>query len=130
MGSFASSIKANIERVKRETQQKAYNIVYEAFNSVVYLTPVKTGLLKNNWFTMPNATFSNATTSIEDKSGGGSLLNIQSLAQNDMFYGRDSFCTMANNLSYAVNAEYLGWARTPPYGMVRISLRNVGAKYQ
>lgn len=125
MASFSESVKANVEKVKRENQRKCYSIMNTLFNGIVYDTPVLNGYLINNWFTTPNKSFSMATSPLADKRGGGSLLNIQSLDNDNLFYGRDSAATMVNNLNYAINAEYLGWARTPPYAMVRLNLTKV-----
>jgi hypothetical protein len=125
---FASSISKNVERIKIEIQNKSYGIVFSLFNRIIRATPVLDGYLKNNWMTSPNASFSTSTNSIPDTDGSGSLLNVQSLKNADLFYGKNSICTMANNLNYAYRVEYLHWSPKAPMGMVRISLTDVAAE--
>ena len=126
MGKFSDSVKANIERLKRENQKKCYSIVYDLFMGIVRDTPVLDGYLRNNWFTSPSASFSLSTNPIPDKQGEGSLLNIQSLGNYDLFYGKNSIVTMANNLNYAYRIEYQGWSMKAPQGMVRLNIQRVG----
>lgn len=131
MGAFSDSINANIEKIKRRTADNAVKITQELFYSIINKTPVLNGYLINNWFTALGNNYSSATTTIADKTGGGSKLNVSSLSQHNLFYGKDHTVTMANNLHYGYQIEYLGWSRVKaPYGMVRISLMDVAAKHR
>lgn len=129
--SFGASVRKNTEKMKRGVQTVCYKIVFELYNTIIQTTPVLKGDLINNWFTMPSGRYSKKTTDIHDKNGSGSFMNVKSLKQADLFYGRDSICTMTNNLPYAYRVEYLGWSRLKrPQGMVRVSLVSVAGKYK
>lgn len=131
MGAFADSVRASVEKTKLKVDYTVTLIAQDLFKEIVYMTPVLDGYLINNWFTKVGGGFSTATSPIPDQSGGGSLLNISSMFQQKPFYGKDGVVTMANNLPYAYRIEYLGWSRMKaPYGMVRISLGKVAAKYR
>ena len=131
MGAFSDSVKANVQKINRQTSDNAIKIVHELFYTIISRTPVLDGYLINNWFTTRGTTPSSATSTIADKTGGGSRLNVKSLSQSDLFYGKDHSVTMANNSPYAYRIEYLGWSRVKaPYGMVGVSLMNVAAKFR
>jgi hypothetical protein len=136
MAGFSDSLKLNTSKVLEEIKVNCYKIMDDLFIKVVYKTPVLTGALKNNWFTAVGGNFSNATTSTTDPNGNDSLLSIQVLKDADLFQGKDSIASMSNNLTYAANAEYIGWpkpgwsGRVGPYAMVRNSLTEISAKYQ
>lgn len=124
---FAASVRANCDKKLLEINTKCYAIVFKLFTSIVYRTPVKTGLLKNSWYTMADKTFSTTVGSTPNSQGMDSLARISSLKQSESFLGKDGVVTMANNQDYAYKAEMTGWARTPPYRMVALSfidLRN------
>lgn len=131
MGSFADSVKTNTELAKRRVNAKVYSIMEELFTQVVYSTPVLNGYLRNSWYTQVGGGYSSAVSPFPDKSGSGSLMNIKSLRQDELFYGKDSIVTMTNNQKYAYRIEYLGWSKyKAPYGMVRINLMSVAGKYK
>ena len=135
MGAFADSIGKNILKINTEVNDKITFVAQDLFTGIIKDTPVGSpprdnhpGLLKNNWFTAVN-TFSTATTDIQDAGGSGSMLNVDSLKQEDYFFNKDSSLTMSNNLDYSYRAEAIGWrdigGNTDPYLMVATNLDRV-----
>lgn len=68
------------------------------------------GLLINNWFPKVRG-FSTEKTTVESDTGIGSLSRLKDMLALKPFYGKDSFVTFTNNVSYAYRAEYLGWPK-------------------
>lgn len=136
MAGFADSIKINSTKILAEIQAKCYTITDDLFTTVVYNTPVLKGELINNWFTSTGDILSSATTTTLDTAGNDSLLNIESLSQEDLFNGKDDIASLTNNIDYSYNAEFIGWplpewsGRVGPYAMVRNSLTQIAAKYE
>lgn len=138
MGMFSDSVKKTVDKIELEVDSQIMVVVQDLFNGVVFDTPVGTpprdshpGLLINNWFTKVNG-YSQATTPIQDTSGSGSYLNIESLLQDKYFFNKDAQISMSNNQDYAYRAESIGWedigGRTPPYKMVAMNLDRVSRK--
>lgn len=134
---FGDSVRESCQRALEEIDKKCFSITWQFFTSVVQLTPVDSGLLKNSWYPQIGPSFSSSVGTFEDKSGSGSLSRITALANKGTFLGKDGSMTMANNLSYAYRAEYRGWpkednpnwsGRVGPYRMVALSLQKVVAQ--
>lgn len=124
---FADSMKKSVDKITQQINDKVLETATELFSEIVRETPVRTGLLINNWFSGVGA-YSTAKTNVHDTTGAGSLLNIESLLQSDAFKGQDGWVSLSNNLDYAYRAEHLGWptpqwsGRVGPYKMVENSM--------
>ena len=143
MGAFSISIKASIDNILKDVNDKLVIVTEDLFVGIIQDTPVATvpyqgefhpGLLKNNWFTEVNST-SSETTSVADPSGSGSISNVQSVLQANPFLKGDVKVTMTNNQDYAYRAEMLGWeaprwsGNVAPYRMVATNLIRVAGTY-
>lgn len=132
---FGDSVSAQCERVLKEVNAKCYSIAWQLFTTTVYRTPSPAnpgkwakGLLANQWYPKEGLNFSSEVNSSTSPVGSASLSRITALSATKVFYGKDGAMTMANNVPYVMQAEYLGWAKTGPYRMVALSLMEVAAR--
>lgn len=134
MAGFGDSVNLNCQKILERIDKKCYSIAWNLFTTIVHATPVLKGELINNWFPLAGNSFSSEITSSLSLSGSGSLTRINALVNSKQFYGKDGVMTMTNNLSYAANAEYLGWpapqwsGKVGPYRMVGMSLAKIAAE--
>lgn len=141
---FSASVLRNVNRVKREINDKCYSITRELFESIVSLTPSPNrpgpyadGLLVNQWYPKVGEGFSNELTNWTSDDGAGSRLRINSLKGNE-FLGKNGRISLANNVHYGFRAEYAGWPTSDdprwknakPYRMIALSLQKVAAKHR
>lgn len=130
---FADSIKKSRDKIVEQVNDKMLETATNLFSAIVRDTPVRTGLLINNWFSGDGA-YSPAKTTILDKTASGSLLNIDSLRDSTAFLGKDGFVSLSNNLDYSYRAEALGWpspewsGRVDAYHMVENNVTRFGGK--
>lgn len=137
-GGFGKSVRDNCQKILEHVNKKCYSIAWQTFTSIVYLTPVLKGELINSWYPKIGKDFSNDKTSVYDKRGSGSLSRINSIVNSSTgkaFLRTDGTITMANNESYAIRAEKLGWPQSEgwsgkvgPYRMVALSLQKIAAE--
>lgn len=135
MGAFADSVKNNAARVKKEINTQVYAQAFDLFVSLVITSPTQPlarfakGHLINNWFPAVGG-FDSMTNDSTDLGGSASLTRINSLMGGAEFLGRDGLITISNSVSYAYQAEHVGWARTPAYHWVQNAITNTWiAKY-
>lgn len=90
----------------------------DLFTAIVFETPVKRGVLRNNWFIAINAP-NLAQTDEADPTGSNTISREEgNLVSNKL--NIDIFLT--NNLPYAERIEYEGYSGKAPEGMVRVNL--------
>jgi hypothetical protein len=128
MGSFADSIKANIKELQREVNDKILTEASKTFIDVTTGTPsdwqnspFAKGLLSNQWYVAENK-LSSELTGAKDLHGSASLNRANSILKWKTFLSKDGYVSFTNNVSYAYQAEALGWAVTKPYAMVEKAL--------
>lgn len=114
MGSFADSLKSNIQRVGQEVNTKinfvAYTLFYKIVNNSPHVGdgPYVAGHFVANWFPAVNSYDTSITGATSN--GSDSLARIDSIVkESNTFFQKDGFVTLSNNLSYGKNVEYLGW---------------------
>jgi hypothetical protein len=113
---FNLGAKAVGEKVLRKS-------AFDLFSSIVRQTPVKTGVLRNNWF----ATIGIPSTEISEETDGiaGRQLNDKRVSDeiDKVVNAADWSSTiyLTNNLEYAIPIEYDGWSAQAPQGMVRVN---------
>lgn len=134
MGAFAKSVLQNTKQVQQELNDNIIQFAQEAFVSVVEKSPSKLigsnyaeGELKNQWYPAANA-LSSSLTSAKSQVGADSLSRISSMDSWKTFLGKDGYVSLTNNISYAYQAEALGWGYTTPYGMVERAYIEAKAK--
>lgn len=115
--SFSSQVTDFVKTVKRRQALVTQKLGEEILTSVVRLSPVDTGLFRNNWRVGINAPF-RGVVSTTDRTGNRAIgVGKRTMARvkaGDVLF-------ISNNLSYAQRLEY-GWSRQAPYGMVRITM--------
>ncbi len=95
----------NVTKVKRMSS-------FDLFSAVVMETPVKKGVLRNNWFAQIGSGSSETTTD-GDSSGQQTISRIErTLLATDLV--RDIYLT--NNMPYAYVVEYGGYPNPPEGG--------------
>lgn len=140
MGSFSDSIRANSAKILETVNNQCYDIAFELFNTVINLTPspeqpadhpapYAKGLLANQWYPVDGGGFSGQISSATSDDGADSRERLTDLF-GSTFDGKDGVVTMTNNVPYAGLAEIYGWAKTPAYRMVALSLQRISAKYK
>jgi hypothetical protein len=124
MGSFADSIKANIKEIQQEVNTKILAEASRTFTDVTTGTPSSwqqskwaEGLLVNQWYTAQNSLSSEQNGS-KDLHGTASLNRANAILSWKTFLGKDGYVSFTNNVSYAYQAEALGWKYTDKYAMV------------
>lgn len=114
---LADQVEKMCEKMVKDVKTEASQIM---LRSISEHAPVKTGNLLGNTIVSSNPDHS--TNSIEDPtrtkvySDGMNKVNLSS--PYEKIY-------IQNNTEYNLQAEYLGWARTPAYGYFGISVENV-----
>lgn len=139
--SFADSVKANSQKILAHINKKCYSITWQFFTSVVIFSPspnnpgeTSKGLLANQWYPSVGRNFSTGLSSSISPYGSESLSRINTIVKGEEFLGKDGVMTMTNNVSYAANAESIGWpapqwsGRVSPYRMVALSMAKVVAE--
>ena len=141
---FASSIKANSNKILLSVDKQCCQIACELFALTVRLTPSPSfpgpyaiGKLANQWYPEVGSYFSEELSSDISATGADSLARISALLTSRQFYKNDGVMTLTNNLSYAYRAEVLGWPANEgwsgtigPYRMVWHSIKTISAKYK
>jgi hypothetical protein len=137
MGSFADSLRSNIQRVQTEVNFKINAVAYNLFTRIVNNSPhvgdgpYVAGHFVANWFPAVNSFDTSITGATSD--GGDSLARIESIIKpSTAFFQKDGFVSLSNNLSYAANVEYLGWkaGKDPISGWTWTGMRRVYAPVQ
>lgn len=130
---FAASVRRNINKSLQKVDVKATNITKQLFLKVVSLTPSPSngapyakGYLANQWYVDYND-FSEELGPNKSNNGSDSITRINSIKYN-MFINNRSI-TLTNNVSYAHQAEVLGWVKTGPYRMVMRAIQYTKSKY-
>lgn len=134
---FADSIKKTSEKIQKEVNITINNRIIDGGNFLVNKTPVKTGLLRNNWYVgigKNNYTkqFSNNTSVV----GLDSLYRINTIGNEIEFYKKDGEISITNTTPYAYRAEIIGWplpewsGTVGPYAMVRNTITYMRGKYK
>lgn len=85
-------------------------------SSVMFKSPVRDGMFKNNWYTEVNG-ISGKTTFEVDRSGAARLADAYRLSMTIKIGDTISF---VNNLPYNIRLEY-GYSDQAPGGMVRLT---------
>jgi hypothetical protein len=148
VASWKSLIEAAVNQTLIEINEKCYEIAWHLFTTTVKFTPSPSnpgptaeGLLANNWFPQVGGTSSEISNSTSSN-GAASLERINAVMGGSEFLRKDGLITMANNLSYALRAEKLGWyppewagvsgmdRKGAPYRMVARALQATAAKYK
>jgi len=130
MGSFADSVKQNIQSMHEDVNTAVTNFIAETFRDVVKLSPSEwqnsphaTGWLSNQWY--PSVTSpSNSINESRDIYGFNSLDRIEGFRDTKYFFKKDNTVFLTNNVPYAYQAEALGWKRAAPYAMVATAIDN------
>ena len=124
--SFFESLQENIQKALVETNNKINKEAILTFRDVVAETPnpdmpdkafYSKGLLVNQWYPKFGG-FSSELTSAKDDHGFNSLDRINSISEEKEFLGKDGEVSLSNNVSYAIQADKIGWYFTAPYAMV------------
>jgi hypothetical protein len=113
--SFAEQIAAFAEKTKLDIDTVHRKVVFDLTNSVIRLSPVKTGRFRNNW----NVAKGEVNKSTNDGTGdptAGLQSVVDSLTTGGVVY-------ITNSLPYAIRLEY-GWSKQAPQGMVRVTVVN------
>lgn len=134
MGSFADSVKNNIQLLQEEVNTKITNFAADTFKDVVRLSPSEwksspyaTGLLANQWY--PSAKEPSSTlTSDKDLLGFNSLDRIEGIRDTKYFLKKDGVLFLTNNVPYAYQAEAIGWKYAEKYAMVATAIDNAKAR--
>jgi hypothetical protein len=130
MGSFADSLKSNIQRVQQEVNTKinfvAYTLFYKIVNNSPHVGdgPYVAGHFVANWWPAVNSYDTSITSATSD--GGDSLARIDSIVkQSSAFFQKDGFVSLSNNLNYAFRVEYAAWpaGKDPVSGWTWTGLR-------
>lgn len=115
--SFGSDIRKYAEKQKRNLNEVATESLVNLSASVIIKTPVKEGILANNW------------QATNDAPANGVILNANNsgqMARVEEAVGASLGGTyyLVNNLPYARPIEFLGRSQKAPNGMLRISIEN------
>jgi len=127
MGQATDTANKTIAKMKSEMNSKILTLADDLFSNVVMLTPVDKGYLINNWFTATEG-YSYTTTDMADRSGQRSDSDITLITTQKNFLEKDSQVSLSNSLSYAYQANSIGWYRTPAYHMIEGAIATVKNK--
>ena len=116
MADFFSQVSDWVEDVKEALDEGLSEIVFLVGESVVTLSPVKTGRFRGNWQLTINGLSTNSLIRY-DKSGGETLKEIRDKSQS-FTYGEIAY--IQNNILYGPLLED-GSATRAPNGMVAIT---------
>lgn len=115
--SFSAQITDFVKTVKKRQALVTRKLGEEILTSVVRLSPVDTGLFRNNWRVGINTPF-RGTVQTTDRSGNRAIgvgkRTLANVKPGDVLF-------ISNNLPYAQALEY-GWSKQAPAGMVRITM--------
>lgn len=134
MGSFADSLKNNIQRVQQEVNTKinfvAYTLFYKIVNNSPHVGdgPYVAGHFVANWWPAVNAYDPSITSATSN--GSDSLARIDSIVkESNAFFQKDGFVTLSNNLNYSLRVEALGWpaGKDPISGWTWTGMRKIYA---
>lgn len=123
---FFDSIQQNINQTLQNVNDKINKEAVETFRDVVKETPnpsmpdaafYSKGLLVNQWYPKFGG-FSSEISSAKDDYGFNSLDRINVILDGKEFLGKDGEVSLSNNVSYAIQADKIGWYFTAPYAMV------------
>lgn len=110
---FAKVVDRRIDYVHR-------NISMMLFSSILYDTPVDTGLARGSWWVSKNAPVMGGAQR-EDKDGSTVAREIESVV---MSASVGDVLWFMNNVEYIVELEF-GWSAKSPEGMVRINVARI-----
>lgn len=116
-GNFSFQVGEFVEQAKEAINATEREIIIEIGRSVIKMSPVDTGLFRNNW-NFSISTLDLNTTDEADQSGGKAIARLIDGAI-EFQAGQTAYIT--NNLPYAIPLEY-GHSDQAPGGMVRITL--------
>jgi hypothetical protein len=135
---FAASVRQNTSRMIARVDYAIQARARKLFTHIVDLTPspangapFSKGLLANQWYVAVNG-ISDELSSSCSPSGADSISRINSIPVG-VWRSADGFVSMANNVDYAFQAEYIGWlpprwtGRQGPYAMVSSGFAAAGA---
>jgi hypothetical protein len=115
--SFALDVSKWVEKAKDRGDLVLRKVALDVGQSVVQMSPVKTGRFRANWY--PGIGYAQTITTAEtDTTGGKSIARITGLQQS-MFAGQVVF--ISNSLPYSVRLEN-GSSKQAPNGMVRVTV--------
>lgn len=139
--SFLDDIKAFEQKALLAANKSVSNVVEELFTSVVVLSPSPTnkgpyaiGLLANQYYPMVGG-HSQEVSTATNPYGMASLSRIKSMLASRVFFGKDNFITLTNNVDHAYRAEVMGWeapqwsGKQGPYSMVSKSVAKIRGMY-
>lgn len=115
--SFASDIRKYAEKQKRNLNEVATESLIDLSASVIIKTPVKEGILANNWQATTDAP---AVGVILNADNSGQMSSVElaiGASLGGVYY-------LVNNSAYARPIEFLGHSLKAPNGMLRISIEN------
>lgn len=110
---YAKVVNKRIDYVHR-------NLAMVLFSSIVYDTPVDTGLARGSWWPSKGTPFMGGPTRV-DQSGTMVTRDIQDVAMSAKL---SDVLFLMNNVPYIEALEY-GWSKRAPEGMVRINVARV-----
>lgn len=113
--SFSSDIRKFAEKTKLTLDQVHRKVIFDLTNSLVQMSPVKTGRFRNNWQIAEG--FPNTNTT---RTTGDPTHRLQGYAKTVHVGG---IVYITNSLPYAIPLEY-GWSKQAPQGMVRVTVRD------
>jgi hypothetical protein len=115
--SFALDVSKWVEKAKERGDVVLRKVALDIGQSVVQMSPVKTGRFRANWY--PGIGTAQLTTTAEvDTTGSKSIARITGLQQS-MFAGQVVY--LSNSLPYAQKLEG-GSSKQAPLGMVRVTV--------
>jgi len=109
-------VKDWVQGTRVRLNETVRGIADEIAERVIEGTPVDTGHLVHNWQVGINV---RPRAQLAGVDPGKSEVKARVKAQNQALSIEDKEWILANNVPYAVNAEYIGWKFTPPYMMVQ-----------
>lgn len=115
--SFGDDIRKYAEKQKRNLDEVATESLIDLSASVIIKTPVKEGILANNWQATTDAP---ANGVILDANNSGQMSSVEQAIGASL--GGVYF--LVNNLAYVRSIEFLGHSQKAPNGMLRISIEN------
>ena len=109
-------VKDWIQGTRVRLDETVRGVADEIAERVIDETPVDTGHLVHNWQVGINV---RPRAELEGVDPGKSEVRARVKQQNQALTAQDKEWILANNVPYAVNAEYIGWKFTPPYMMIQ-----------
>lgn len=121
---FRRRFKQRVEKSKDKTELFFRRLTVQLSFEMIEMTPVDKGPLHWNWFVGDGFIDDHTEDHAGNNKDGASSRN-ESLINSINVNGQIIYVT--NALPYAANAEYKGWGKTPPVGMVRVTLARMNA---